>query len=548
MLAVFIGLGVRMAQQTQTPEASVTPVSGGPVTDAMKADSPLAFWSLDGTADGFLDQAGSADLNAQAPAAVVAAGAPFEESATATSVSANLSAGVQMDPSASSQAMTVELWTAGSADATLFTIDGLSVLRAEDRIRVEAADGAVWETGPALSTTDWNQVVLVAQGGPPWKADDLGVFVDGEHVALEQSRAGGTASSPPADFSLGGDGQEVRLKDVAVYDKALNDQQIADHYHALPVTQGWQLVAGDEFAGDAVDQSLWTIYDPGNGLGRYGSADPDSLHCLTSSNVAVDGGSVTIAARPETRQCGEGESAYTSGFLGSRESGKYYPLYGRFEFRARVPHGQGVWPALWLRHVDGSSSAEVDVAEVFHSTDPGAMRQSLHFPNSVGYNAASEATPFETPVPGVGDWHTYAVEITPEGSDDEQVRFAFSIDGRTTLEYVNPDASSWTGVEDQTSVWDIAINVAVGGQHVGNPDENLGWLSAQGGQCSLERPQRKTSDAASCSLERTPGAEYNAVLTSAPEPDGQDDIWLAPWNYGTEALMSVDYVRFYERP
>lgn len=312
---------------------------------------------------------------------------------------------------------------------------------------------------------------------------------------------------------------------------------------------GWRYVSGDEFSGSSLDTSKWMAYDPSNGRARYGNADPNILHCLTKNNVAVSGGYATLKSRKESKTCGSVTTGYTSAFLGSGDAGRYYPLYGRLEIRARIPHGQGIWPAFWLRHVNGASAAEIDVVEVFHHSDPGSVTQTVHFPSSIGTNVAKKGPWFESAVKGTGGWHTFAVDIVQvyPGRDDT-VKFTFWVDSTKTLEYTNTNATKWTSVSDKSRVWNIAINTAVGGTHAGHPDQNLGWDKAGGGRCALERPQRSTTSASSCSKERTPGKWYNDTISKAPATDGAPDIWLAPWTYGqASADYVIDHFRYYTK-
>ena len=76
-------------------------------------------------------------------------------------------------------------------------------------------------------------------------------------------------------------------------------------------------------------------------------------------------------------------------------------MFGRFEMRARLPHGQGIWPAFWLRHRNGAGTAEVDVMEYFHSTMPGQTTATLHLDGRKNLSKKSQF--FETPTddPGV---------------------------------------------------------------------------------------------------------------------------------------------------
>ena len=308
------------------------------------------------------------------------------------------------------------------------------------------------------------------------------------------------------------------------------------------------MVDGDEFDTAGLDTGKWMAYDASNGRGRYGNADPKMLGCHSAKNVVVADGVATLSSKKEPITCGSTTYDYSQNFLGSGDVRKYYPLYGRFEVRARIPHGQGVWTQFWLRHIWGSDDAEVDVVEVFHASDPGTTTSTVHFPNSLGKNLAKVGAPFEKAVVGTGGWHVFAVDIDQvyPGRDDV-VKFTFSIDGRTTLQYTNSSATPWTKVADKSRVWNIAIGTSVGGTWSGHPDEKLGWFPASGGRCSLERPQRLTTDWSSCDDERTAGAYYNKWMTSAPKRDGVPDIWLAPWNYGKASDYVLDYFRYYQR-
>lgn len=258
----------------------------------------------------------------------------------------------------------------------------------------------------------------------------------------------------------------------------------------------WRLLWSDEFSGQSIDGSNWRRYH-----NTYGDSS-HQLACLTPDNVTVANGVATITSRRQTVTCPGGSTRqYTSGFLSTREIGRFFPLFGRFEIRARLPHGQGMWPAFWLRHVNGASAAEVDIMEYFHNSTPGSIAQVLHFPTTLGKNVAKRRTPFETPTAGTGGWHTYAVEIEPVTGADAttDVRFRFSVDGVTTLDYVNSEPEPWSQVDPQRA-WDIAVNTAVGGDWVGHPEQQLGYLPALG-QCSLTRQAPMNSDPATCPTE-----------------------------------------------
>lgn len=281
---------------------------------------------------------------------------------------------------------------------------------------------------------------------------------------------------------------------------------------------GWGLpFYRDEFSGSSVDTSRWGVYH-----NNYGSGN-NELECNTPNNVAVSGGALTITGKKQTYSCPVGGTKnYTSGFLGSRDAStaRYYPLYGRFEMRAKVPHGQGLWPAFWLRHKNGASTAEVDIVELFHNQAPGKVTHTLHFPASIGANVSKKSTSFETAVQGTGNWHTFAVEIVPAGTNS--VKFTFFVDGTQTHTYTNTNAASWVnGYENEA--WDIAVNLAIGGNWVGHPDQQLGYLPYPN-KCSITYTTPAGGDPTTCS---TTG------------------IWFANMA-SRDAVYQIDYVRMWK--
>jgi beta-glucanase (GH16 family) len=99
---------------------------------------------------------------------------------------------------------------------------------------------------------------------------------------------------------------------------------------------------------------------------------------------------------------------YTSGELNSYHS--FSQLYGYFEIRAKLPAGQGLWPAFWLLAENGSWPPEIDILEVLGSS-PTTLYTSAHIEENgqeVNYGTA-------TTVPDTSQaFHTYAVDWEPD--------------------------------------------------------------------------------------------------------------------------------------
>lgn len=268
---------------------------------------------------------------------------------------------------------------------------------------------------------------------------------------------------------------------------------------------GWKLVGGDEFNDSAVDTGKWKPYHS-----NYGSSNLQ-LECNTPSNVSEGSGSLKITAKKQATTCPSGGAMnYTSGFLGSRETGTYYPKYARFEMRAKVPHAQGLWPAFWLRHRNGAGVAEVDIMEYFHSQVPGKTTQTLHL-DGVS-NISKKTTSFENPASTPG-FHTWAVEITP---DSAGVRFTFLVDEVKVHTFVDTK-HAWADSAPANGTWDVALNLAIGGRWVGNPDGTLGYLDL------LDR----------CSISGAPGS----CTTTG--------IKRVNWGSTSATTFDIDYVRVY---
>lgn len=97
----------------------------------------------------------------------------------------------------------------------------------------------------------------------------------------------------------------------------------------------WNLVWQDEFNGTQLDTNKWNV------LIREHSKH-NELQYYVPDEVYVENGMLVIRSRIRKY----GSKDYTSGRLDTK--GKFAPAYGRFEIRAKLPDGKGLWPAHWL--------------------------------------------------------------------------------------------------------------------------------------------------------------------------------------------------------
>ncbi|NKG21118.1 glycoside hydrolase family 16 protein [Paeniglutamicibacter terrestris] len=303
----------------------------------------------------------------------------------------------------------------------------------------------------------------------------------------------------------------------------------------------------DEQFSAPLDPNRWYIDDT-----TYGSGNVEE-HWYDPDNVVISGGTMKLIAKHETKTGSSGAApamsfvsadgvnhasprtglpagsrAYTSGLIDTRNAGipTYFPLFSKFEMRATIPHGQGLLPAFWLRRKGGASWAEVDIMEYFFNYRPGETKTSLHFPNSIGTNASQQRKFFETPTSGSSGFHTWSMEIRPalENANPlkDPVIFMAKLDGVQSSYYKLTNEQTirdlhmidrTTGVAPaagKSQVWDLAINLAVGGKWVGCPDQQLGFLPIPN-RCSRSQAL-PSGDATTCDMTGLYFANFPATM------------------------------------
>lgn len=307
------------------------------------------------------------------------------------------------------------------------------------------------------------------------------------------------------------------------------------------------LLYRDDFLGSQVDRSRWGVSSE-----TYGAGNVED-QWYQPGNVVVSGGTMKIISRKEqingtaaaapamsyaapdgvnraAPRTGlqAGSRPFSSGLISSRDAStpRYYPLFSRFELRARIPHGQGLLPAFWLRRKGGASWAEVDIMEYFFNYRPGETKFSIHMPNSLGTNVTQQRKAFDLPQPGQSGWHTWSVEIRPAAENPDPLKdpiiFTAFLDGIQSGQYRLTDQQALRDIhmidrvtgqappEGDREVWDVCINQAVGGRWVGAIDQQLGYLPIVD-RCSRSQAL-PPSGAASCDLTDLFFAQLPAVF------------------------------------
>ncbi len=248
----------------------------------------------------------------------------------------------------------------------------------------------------------------------------------------------------------------------------------------------WKLTWSDEFDGATIDRAKWG-FDMGNALvtGDKGTKVPgwgnNELEDYTDSprNVFVKDGMLHIRALRETGK--------TISFSSARitTKGRFKQAFGRFEFRARLPVGKGLWPALWLMPADNAygswaASGEIDVMEN-RGQHPTTIFGTIHFGSRWPSNIFL-STKYTFPVgQSIADFHLYSVEWSPTEIrwfvDDHLYARQTHWWSCSKIDALNrglapkgsKDLHPFPAPFDQPFY--LLMNLAVGGRFVGAPDQ-----------------------------------------------------------------------------
>ena len=245
--------------------------------------------------------------------------------------------------------------------------------------------------------------------------------------------------------------KEVNTYTVSVYAYSVTNDYINTSEKIQILVQRLpfeNLVFFDEFDTDgSPDDSKWG-YDIGTGSNGWGNGEKQ-YYTKRLENVKVEGGLLKITARKEQY----GNSAYTSARL--LTEGKFDFTYGKVEVRAKLPFGEGTWPAIWMlgsniRTEGWPACGEIDIMEHW-GHNQGIVQSALHTPSSYGNTVNHGAQNLDDVST---EFHLYAVEW-----DDQEI--VFSIDGKVHYTYkpANKNSETWPYNSDQF----LILNVAMGG-------------------------------------------------------------------------------------
>ena len=228
--------------------------------------------------------------------------------------------------------------------------------------------------------------------------------------------------------------------------------------------EAYELVWSDEFDGPEIDGSKWS-FDLGDGceidLCGWGNNELQYYTDRPANATISSSGRLVIKALKETPLY-LGQYAYTSARMVTKNKGDW--RFGRIDVRARLPKGQGLWPAIWMLPTDNAygswpTSGEIDIMELV-GNQPNKVLGTIHFGHDYHRFVSAE---YYLPE---GDFSQDFHDFTVLWSED---CIQFLVDG---IAYGEPNTRSTT----LPTTWPfdqpfhLLLNIAVGGNLPGNPD------------------------------------------------------------------------------
>lgn len=244
----------------------------------------------------------------------------------------------------------------------------------------------------------------------------------------------------------------IQIADDDIIEPILSD---ADGYYTPETYPSMNRVWNDEFSDATLNTSTWS-YELGNGcnvsLCGWGNNELE-IYTDKPENIKLESGRLVITARKEAG------GSYTSARI--KTENKKELKFGRIDVRAKLPKGQGIWPAIWMlgENIDVVSwptCGEIDIMELV-GHEPATVYGTVHYNNDgYKYNSSSKS-------------------LTSGDFSDKFHVFSIVWDFNSIIWYVdniefkrfsNSGIASWPF----NKPFYFIMNVAVGGNWPGPPD------------------------------------------------------------------------------
>ena len=249
-------------------------------------------------------------------------------------------------------------------------------------------------------------------------------------------------------------GTKTYTIDVYAFSETGDSISISQQVEIFVAPQSFDdLVWSDEFNdGESVSLDNWKFETVAPNNGSWWN---DELQHYTNrtDNAFVSDGTLKIVAKKEEYTAQGVTHSYTSARLNSI----FTFTYGRVDVRAKLPFGEGTWPAIWMlgsntETVGWPECGEIDILEHWGHV-PGEIASATHKPSC--YGACEDARVGATMVNDYSTaFHVYSLEWT-----NEELRFLIDNEVKYTYNPSIKNDETWPFKNDQF----LILNVAMGG-------------------------------------------------------------------------------------
>lgn len=220
-----------------------------------------------------------------------------------------------------------------------------------------------------------------------------------------------------------------------------------------------ELVWEQDFLKHNTDLSAWNIRHGNDLLDNDGNPicpgwgnGEQQFYTGHSNNLHIDEHGLHLIARCETTETDGQRFAYTSARLDTKDH--YSFCYGKLIVRAKLPVGQGLWPAIWLlpqHQVYGPwpASGEIDIMEA-RSRLPQQISGTLHYGKDWDHKITEEFS-YRFDNSTIHEFHDYALEWNADS-------IRWLVDGHCFAE--RPQEK---GIMPFDEPFYLVLNLAVGG-------------------------------------------------------------------------------------
>ncbi len=187
----------------------------------------------------------------------------------------------------------------------------------------------------------------------------------------------------------------------------------AGEYRVISPSDQWVKVWADEFNGNSLDGSKWAREE-----NNYGGGNLERQAYRTEKKYCyIQDGHLMISVYRDERTTTDGKKQpYSSARIRTLNRAEW--TYGRFEVRAKMPPGQGMWPAVWMLPTESpygrwAAGGEIDILES-RGSEIDKTIGALHFGGAWPRNTYLSHSYALTDKNSAEAFHVYALEWTAD--------------------------------------------------------------------------------------------------------------------------------------